>query len=602
MWSTPAAGCIPARVKRDEVIRDAAGVQAFLDRIRDAPFIALDTETSGLDPHTDTLLLIQFGTAEHQCLVDAQSVDAPALAPIFDSARPVVMHNASFDVKMLWHRYGDRLGLSEAAIVDTLSAEQLLRNGRKSDVVMQGYSLKALAERYASMELDKTVRQGFYGIRTLDDLSDGELFYAERDVEATWKVFARQLPELERDQLLRATALEGQAQVAFAQLELAGCPFDADRWRTLVEEAKTQQGQIRQELDRHFWEVADRDLFGGTTLNYGNDDEVRDALGRLGVEVGSIRLEVLRATGHPAALALADFREQQKVVSAYGEGFLGHVHPKTGRLHPRFRASGAHTGRASCSEPNLQSIPASSRFRGCFTASEGRRVITADYAGAELRIIADFSGEPFFLAALGRDEDLHAKVASRLFGRPVSKEENPELRARAKAINFGLLYGMGARALSDQLGCRQDEAERLLRAYFAAFPRLRGYVEDASRYALERGFVASASGRKYWFTDMRREGREESDLRRIAKNMPIQGTNADMIKLAMGRMVRAFVREGVDAKLVNMVHDEVVVEASEADAERARDLVVREMMAAGAELVKSVPMTVEAQIGGAWGK
>lgn len=589
-------------MKRDEVITDAAGVRTFLESVSDAPFIALDTETSGLDPHTDTLLLIQFGTADKQCLIDAQAVDAAALAPIFDPSRVVVLHNASFDIKMLWQHYGAELGLAQASIADTLSSEQLLRNGRKSDVVMQGYSLKALAERYASMELDKSVRQGFYGIQTLDDLSESELFYAERDVEATWKVFARQLPELERDGLLRAVALEGQVQIAFGQLEQVGAPFDADQWRALVEDAKAQQGEVRKALDQHFWEVADRDLFGGTTLDYGNDDEVRGALAKLGIEVASIRLEVLRATGHPAALALAEYREHQKVVRAYGEGFLSHVHPSTGRLHPRFKANGANTGRASCSDPNLQSIPATSRFRACFRAAPGRKVITADYAGAELRIIADFSQEPFFLAALGRNEDLHARVASRLFGRPVSKDENPELRARAKAINFGLLYGMGPKALADQLGCRFEEAERLLDAYFAAFPRLRHYIESSAREALERDFVASASGRKFWFTDMRREGRDEQDMRRIAKNMPIQGTNADVMKLAMARMVRAFDLEKLDAQLVNMVHDEVVVEAAEAQAERVREVVIREMMAAGAELVKSVPMTVEATLGETWSK
>ena len=591
----------PGRVAAADVMRDGERVRRFLEEIQGAPFIALDTETSGLDPHTDRLLLVQFGTADRQALVDAQAVGPEALAPVFDPERVVVMHNASFDIKMLQHHYGDGLGLPRARIADTLSAEQLLRNGRKSDVVMQGFSLKALAERYASMELDKTVRQGFYGIETLTDLSDAELFYAERDVEATWKVFASQLPELEREGLLRAAALEGRAQAAFAQLELAGFPIDVEAWKTLLDDARAQSGEARRDLDRHFWDVADRDLFGGTTLNYDSDEEVVDALGRLGLEVGSARIEVLRATGHPAALALAAYREHQKLVRAYGEGFLGHVHPRTGRLHPRFKAGSASTGRASCSDPNLQSIPAGSRFRACFRPGPGRRLITADYRGAELRIIADRSGEPFFRAALGRDEDLHALVASRLFGRPVSKTENPQLRARAKAINFGLAYGMGAQGLANQLGCRLPEAERLLEAYFAAFPRVRGYLQSTAREGLERGWVASGSGRRFWLTDMRREGRDEGALRRVAKNMPIQGTNADIIKMAMARIVQAFHDRGLDARLVNMVHDELVVEASEGDAEAARQVMVDEMVAAGSELVRTVPMSVETRVAEAWG-
>ncbi|MEO1235067.1 MAG: DNA polymerase, partial [Myxococcota bacterium] len=275
---------------------------------------------------------------------------------------------------------------------------------------------------------------------------------------------------------------------------------------------------------------------------------------------------------------------------------------ETGRLHPRFKSGGASTGRASCSEPNLQSIPSSSGFRACFRAPRGRVLITADYVGAELRIIADRSREPFFLQALGRGEDLHALVARRLFRQPVSKTENPELRARAKAINFGLAYGMGPGGLANQLGCRPDEAEQLLEAYFRAFPRVRAYLEDSAQQGLRQGWVASSSGRRYWLTDMRREGRDEGALVRVAKNMPIQGTNADMVKIAMARLVRAFAEQRLDARLVNMVHDEIVVEADESAAEAIRGVMVNEMMSAGAEFVRQIPMTVDTSIAEAWSK
>lgn len=588
-------------MSRENIVKTPADIQAFLEKISDAPFIALDTETSGLDPHTDTLLLIQFGTDEHQLLVDAQAVSGEYLAPIFRSDRIVVMHNASFDLKMLEHNYGSSLGLAEARVVDTLAGEQLLRNGRKTDVVMQGFSLKALAERYAGMELDKSVRQGFYGIETIDDLSESELYYAERDVEATWKVFAQQLPELEKDGLLKTAALEGHAQLAFAHLELNGCPIDVERWRALVADAQQQTGKVRRSLDTHFWDVADRDLFGGTTLNYNDDEQVLDALNRLGVKLSTTRKEVLLATGHPAAMALAEYREHQKLVSAYGEGFLAHVHTKTGRLHPRFRAGGALTGRASCSEPNLQSIPAGSQFRACFRVPEDRRLITADYVGAELRIIADQSGEPFFLDAFSQGRDLHALVATRLFGRSVSKKENPELRARAKAINFGLAYGMGPGGLAQQLGCRMHEAEMLLNAYFGAFPKVRDFLESSAAKGVQAGFVSTKSGRKYWFTDMRREGRDEASIRRVSKNMPVQGTNADMIKVAMSRLVRRFAKDRLDAQLVNMVHDELVVECAAGEADTVRDIVTQEMMSAGSEFIRRIPMTVDAAIGQSWG-
>lgn len=585
-----------------EVVRDSARIEAFLASVSDAPFLALDTETSGLDPHADRLLLIQFGTATRQILVDAQAVSASAIAPVFRVDRPVVMHNASFDLKMLQAKFGEALALEEALVADTQAAERLLRNGRKSDVVLQGWGLKLLAERYAGMELDKSIRQGFYGIRSIDDLSEAELYYAARDVEATYKVFAEQLGQLKRDQLMKVAAIEGAAQIAFAELELTGAPIDTAAWRRTLATAESGSAQARKELDRQFWSVADRDLFGGTTLNYDSDAEVLDALKKLGVSLTTTRREALLATGHPAARAIAEYREHHKLVSTYGEAFLAHVHPKTGRIHARFKAIGATTGRSSCAEPNLQNIPAGSEFRACFAAPAGRRLVTADYAGAELRIIADASGDPVFIRTLSAGGDLHAIVASRLFGRVVTKASHPELRARAKAINFGLAYGMSASGLAGQLDISDREAEGLLNRYFAAFPRVQRYLDEAAREALSSGVAVTRAGRRYWFVDLRRDGRDAGTLTRIAKNMPIQGTNADMIKIAMPRIVRAFRQNEIDGRLVNMVHDELVVEVAEGDAERAREVMVREMMSAGAELVKNVPMLVDAQVGTAWAK
>lgn len=585
----------------DGLIRDRAGVAAFLESVRGAPFLALDTETSGLDPHLEKLLLIQFGTAERQALVDAQAVDADTVRSIFRD-HLVVMHNATFDLKMLSATYGPGLHLEEAQIADTQNAEKLLRNGRKTDHLLQGFALKVLAERYAGMELDKSIRQGFFGIQSVTDLSPAELVYAARDVEATWKVFARQLEELERDGLLKVLAIEGAASVAFADLELKGAPIDREAWQRQLDEAKSGSAQARKALDKEFWTVADRDLFGGTTLNYESDEEILGALKKLGLSLESTRREVLLASGHPAALAVAEYREHQKIVSTYGDAFLAFIHKKTGRLHPRFNAIGATTGRVSCSEPNLQNIPSGSAFRACFRAPPGRKLITADYQGAELRILAEASGDPVFIDTFRRGGDLHSIVAERLFKKPVSKHENPELRARAKAINFGLVYGMGAQGLANQLGVRLDEAERLLEAYFRAFPKIRDYLGESARQALKRGMAETMAGRRFWLTDLRREGRDEGTLTRIAKNMPIQGTNADITKLAMARMYQAFQRGGVDAYLVNTVHDELVVEAAESVAEEAKAIVIREMRSAGAEFVKRVPMDVDAQLGDTWTK
>lgn len=585
-----------------KLISEAADLSAFLARVSDAPFLALDTETSGLDPNSDKVLLLQLGTATDQALIDASTIPVAAVQEIFRPDRLVLLHNATFDLKMVAARFGAELDLAHARIMDTLTSEIVLRNGRRSELGDQGFALKSLALRYAGMDLDKTIRQGFFGIQSVAELSEAELRYAARDVEATWKVFHAQLPELRKESLLRVAALEGSAAIAFAQMELRGANLDVEGWRRLIEEARTDSQAARKVLDREFWSVADHDLFGSSTLNYDSEPEVLAALKKLDVEVPSTRRDVLLATGHPAAKALAEYREHQKIVTSYGEAFLEHVHPRTGRLHPRFTAVGAITGRASCSEPNLQNIPAGSAFRACFRAPPGRRLITADYVAAELRIIAEASRDPVFLRTLNEGGDLHSIVASRIFHKPVSKSENPELRARAKAINFGLAYGMGAQGLANQLGLPLADAEQLLEQYFRAFPKIREYLGSSAKKALVRGSAETMSGRRYWFVDMRRDGKDEGTQLRVAKNMPIQGTNADMTKLAMGRLVRALAEAKLDAFLVNMVHDEIVVEAAEGVAEQVQALVVREMISAAAEFVRAVPIEVDSKIADAWTK
>lgn len=582
-----------------DILGDEAEVGRFLSEVERAPFLAFDTETTGLDPHTDRVLLLQVGTAERQVLIDAERAGRAAAARIFSGDRLIVLHHAKFDLKML---RGMGFVVSEANVMDTMLCEQLLMNGRRHDLPQGGIGLAVLAERYAGMDLDKSVREGFLGARSLEALGPAELRYAQRDVEATFKVFERQLARLASDGLLRVAALEGAAASAFADMEWHGMPIDAEAWRALLATADDAKAAARQALDREFDRVLTRDLFGHTDINYESDQEVLAALAKLGLPIESTRREQLLASGHPAAAALVRYREHQKLVSTYGASFLEHVHPKTGRLHSSFKSIGAITGRSASSEPNLQNIPAGSEFRACFRAPPGRVLITADYSAAELRILAEMSRDPVFVQTFREGGDLHAIVASQVFRKPVSKTENPELRARAKAINFGLAYGMGAPGLAQQIGASTREAEDLLERYFRAFPAIRGHLEDAARRALDQGYAETLAGRKFWFSDMERKGADPGSKIRVAKNMPIQGTNADMTKLAMGRIHQALWAEGLDAFLVNMVHDELVLEASHEDAERAKALVVREMVRAGEAFIRAVPVEVEAKVADAWSK
>lgn len=588
-----------------ELLRTADALRAFLATVADSPVLAVDTETTGLDPHIDRLLLIQVGNASAQALVDAQAAGPDAVRALVEAGsqpgRTLVLHHAKFDLKMLAAHAPD-VDLSSVPVMDTMLIEQALLNGRKAHLMGAGFGLAAVAERYTGMGLDKSVREGFMAATSADALGEVELRYAARDVEATWKVFAKQLPLIQDENLIRTAAIEGAACFAFAEMERVGMAVDAAAWTLIVDEADREKAIARKHLDGVFREVISFDLFGHGNLNYDSDQEVLEALGRLGVKLDSTRREVLEATAHPAALALVAYREHQKIVSTYGRRFLEHVHPRTGRVHSSFKPIGAITGRSSSSEPNLQNIPATSRFRSCFRAPPGKKLIAADYSGAELRILAELSGDPVFVRTFIDGGDLHAIVAARIFGKPVSKSENPDLRARAKAINFGLAYGMGAPGLANQIGAQVSEAEQLLDAYFQSFPAIRGYLETAARESMRRGWCATIAGRKHWFNDLVSSGADEGARMRIAKNMPIQGTNADMIKLAMARIARALAQAKLDGRLVNMIHDELVLEVGEGDVEAVSAIVRREMISAGAAFVRKVPIDIDVHVSDVWEK
>jgi DNA polymerase-1 len=231
-------------------------------------------------------------------------------------------------------------------------------------------------------------------------------------------------------------------------------------------------------------------------------------------------------------------------------------------------------------------------------------MITADYNGCELRILAHYSQDPVFVAAFKAGDDLHSRVATMMFGKEVSKSVNKDLRDRAKTINFGLVYGMSHYKLADRLGIPEDEAKKLYDRYFELFPGVSKWLASAGRVATSRGYARTIGGRKRFFNleGVDKDQRQRGAVERKGKNTPIQGTNADITKLALFRLRAAIQAQDLPAMLVNAVHDEVVVECAEGAAEDVKQIVINEMEAAGEFYVKAVPMVVEAEIASSWSK
>jgi DNA polymerase-1 len=561
-----------------------------MTRLAGRELLALDVETDGLDVHKNRVILLTVGDDSLQLVVDCRCCSLEPLAPLLSGPVTKVLHHGAFDLAMLRN-----LGVRVENVRDTMLNEQILENGRGEGP----FSLAALSRKYLKVELPKELRTSF---SVEGEISPAQLEYARRDVLATFQILLEQAPRLSADKLAPTAVLEGEAVPAFADLHFDGVYLDGERWAGLVESNRQRQQQIKEELDRHFAPVVSGDLFGNPVINYESEAELRPALEKLcRVRLRELDKNALAALKHPVGKLLVEYREAGKIVSTYGQSFLERIHPRTGRIHADFHQIGAPTGRVSCSDPNLQNIPRGSDFRRCFCAPEGKRMITADYSGCELRILAQSSDDDAFISAFRRGADLHALVATEIFGRTVTKTLNPELRNRAKAINFGLAYGMGAAGLAQVCGMSVEAAEELLQRYFRSFPRVYQYLEDSAAQALRQGWCATIGGRKLWIKEP--SGPEErAAALRVAKNMPIQGTNADMLKAAMAAIRRRFIDENLSARMVNCVHDEILVEADEDSVWEAAEVVKEEMIRAGERYITKVPVEVEVLVGDWWQK
>jgi DNA polymerase-1 len=311
-------------------------------------------------------------------------------------------------------------------------------------------------------------------------------------------------------------------------------------------------------------------------------------------------LEKLRKY-HPIVDDILEYRQVTKLKSTYVDGLLK-VADGEGMVHTTFKQTGTATGRLSSAEPNLQNIPIRTELgrelRKFFIPNaEGRVLIDADYSQIELRLLADIAGDAAMREAFVSGFDIHTDTASRIFG--VGKDSvNVEMRKRAKAVNFGIMYGMGEHSLSEDLGITRKEAKEYIDSYLNSYPDVNRYLDEVIKTAYEQGFVTTKLGRRRFIPELAETNKMRKKFgERVAMNSPIQGTAADIMKIAMIRVRDSLAESGLDAKLILQVHDELILEASREDAEAAMALLCREMENA---VKLSVPLDVEAHIGANW--
>ncbi len=369
------------------------------------------------------------------------------------------------------------------------------------------------------------------------------------------------------------------------------------------------QGMARLESEIH--ELA------GESFNLGSPKQLGDILfGKMGLagakktatgawSTSAAVLEDLAEQGNLLATRIMEWRQLSKLKSTYTDALPGYVHPQTHRVHTCFSMASTTTGRLSSSEPNIQNIPIRTeegrRIRTAFVATPGHKLISADYSQIELRVLAHIAEIPQLRQAFADGIDIHAMTASEMFGVPVQGMD-PAVRRRAKAINFGIIYGISAFGLANQLGIPREEAGAYIRKYFERFPGIRDYMESTKRFARSNGFVSTVFGRKAHYPQINSKNpSERAFMERAAINAPIQGSAADIIRRAMVRMEPALDAARVNARMLLQVHDELVFEVPDDEVERAIPIIQRVMVDAPHPAVQlSVPLQVDARAAQNW--
>lgn len=583
-----------------EYVTTQAGLAKAAAELSDRKLISIDIEGDGLDPLTLKLLLVQIGTEEKAYVFDAQ-LDFSPLKNLFENDKILkLLQNGKFDYAAL--KYIKNIEI--ANIYDTMIAERLLTTG-----IIRENSLAAIAKKYLGVTLDKDYESyNWQEVSRSGHVGAKHLKYAALDVLVLFPIFKKQFEALKREGLLPVSKLEFRLIPVVAEMELRGLQVDIKKWKENIDLLKARRQEIAAQIQaelKPFYKIQQVNLFGreDDVLNLNSPVQILEAFRKLGIDIGSTGEAVLKKIDHPVARLMLQYRECEKLISAFGDNFLEKVHPKTGRVHPDFMQIGADTGRFACSNPNLQQIPQDSAFRSCFIAGLGYKLIVGDYSQIELRIMAELSSDKTFLQAFEKGEDLHTKTALNMYGVSLERVDK-KMRTAAKTINFGLMYGRGAGSIGAQIGVSVDEAKMMLDKYFKAYAGVKKWLDLSGREALQKGYSTTLAGRKRWYvlpekSDPNYE-RLLANIERQGKNTPIQGASADITKYALVAIHDRIRKEGLDAHLIHTVHDEIVAEAKESQAERVRDLVEDEMRKAGQLLLKKVKVEVDVKVRDVW--
>jgi len=591
-----------------ETILSETQLDAWLEKITRAELTSIDTETTGLDTMNAQLVGISLSITPHQAAYLPLAHHYPGSPD--QLTREHALHKLKHWLENEQHRkLGQNLkydqhifanhGIALAGIVeDTLLQSYVLESHKPHDLenmVMRHLGLKTIP--YTDVVGKGAKQIGFDQV----DL-DTATRYAAEDADITLQLYQFFAPQL-RDQL--ATVYRD------IELPVREVLFKMERNGVLIDSAMLA-GQSRELGGKMLAIEAQAHEAAGQPFNLNSPKQIQEILfDKLGLPVKkktpsgtpSTDEEVLQelALDYPLPKILLEYRGMAKLKSTYTDKLPQMVNARTGRVHTNYSQAVAVTGRLASSDPNLQNIPIRTaegrRIREAFIAPPGSRIVSADYSQIELRIMAHLSGDAGLLHAFANGEDIHRATAAEVFGAALD-EVSSEQRRYAKVINFGLIYGMSAFGLASQLNIERGAAQQYIDLYFSRYPGVKNYMDRTREQARKQGYVETVFGRRLWLPEingangMRRQGAE-----RAAINAPMQGTAADLIKLAMIAVQDWLEREKLQTRLIMQVHDELVLEVPEAELHHVKDR-LRELMCHVAEL--KVPLEVGLGVGGNW--
>ena len=571
-------------VKRAKTNAEKQPIRAVRDDIKDqlkAAKAKLKTATgwlkqAGLDPHQAKIRLIQL--AVENCPVVMVDLDAfddvrdlEPLCQVLMNDSVKVFHNANFDIKMLW-----AIGIDVGGpIFDTMLAARLLSSSGR-------VGLANIAKRYLDIDLSKTGQTSDWS----GELTDSQLLYAARDVLVLLRLCTQLKSELVDANLIRIAKIEFDCVRATAEMEYTGMKLHSTKVDAYYHRVEVRRTELRAALYDYLGEI-----------NLVSPHQVKRALTHIGVDVERTARRALipLIERHPSIPLLLEHKKLSTLVSVFFEPLPRTTSVKTGRIHANYWQLGATTGRFSCSGPNFQQVPRDDSVRSCFVAEDGNKLVIADYSQIELRIAAEISEDRRMTEAYLNDEDLHRLTASLVQGRSLDEVTTAQRQA-AKAINFGLIFGMGPRGLkysakrSYDVEMTLDEAKTFRNRFFEVYSGIRAWHRKSERDLKYTNKQRTLCGRRFIW--------KGTPSFTVFINRQVQGTAADIAKIALGEL--SIVLKKSEAKIIAMIHDEIIIEVPEANAVEAARTLQQTMEAAGKEVLKQVPIVAEARIADSW--